>query len=86
MLVCKDPAVDELLHFRNVAAEPPEGVASRVFGMSDHAQKEVVRCYSVASGPHRFFARIVDYRIEFVRYAYFHNVFTIDCTNLLNFS
>ena len=55
MLVCEDPAVDELLHFRKVAAKASEGVAARIFGVPYHAQEEVVRGYSVASGPHRFF-------------------------------
>ena len=61
MLVCEDAAVYELLHFRQVAGESSEGVAGCVFSMSEHAQKEVIRGYSVAARSHRFFARIVDY-------------------------
>ena len=86
MLVCEDSAVYELLHLVKVAAKAAQCIAGRVFGMPDDAQKEVVGSYSIASRPHCFFARVVDYRIEFVRYAYFHNVFTNDCTNLLIFS
>ena len=86
MLVCEDSAVYELLHLVKVAAESSQCVAGSVLCMSYDAQKEVVGSYSIASRPHRFFARVVDYRIEFVRYAYFHNVFTNDCTNLLIFS
>ena len=86
MFVREDPAVYELLHLVKVAAKAAQCIAGRVFGMPDDAQKEVVGSYSIASRPHCFFARVVDYRIEFVRYAYFHNVFTNDCTNLLIFS
>ena len=75
MLVCEDPTVYELLHLRQVAAESSEGIAGCIFSVSEHTQKEVIRGYSKAAGSNRFFARIVDYRIEFVRYAYFHNVF-----------
>ena len=61
MLVCEDPAVDELLHLRQVATESSEGVAGCVFSVSEHTQKEVIRGYSEAARSHRFFARIVDY-------------------------
>ena len=86
MLVREDSAVDELLHLGQIAAEASQCITASVLGMSYHAEIEVVGSYSVAARPHRLFARVVDYRIEFVGYAYFHNVFANDCTNLLIFS
>ena len=60
MFVREDSAVNELLHFGYIATESSQGIASRIFGMPDDAEKEMVGGYSIAACPHRLFARIVD--------------------------
>ena len=81
MFVCEYPAVDELFQLLDVRSCTYQGVCGGVFPMAQNAEKQVVWSYAVTACPHRFFAGIVDDRIQFVRYADFHNKFAFDAQN-----
>ena len=66
MLVREYVMVYELLEFVNVCTDSHKCVDRNVFPMTDDAEKQVVRCYAVASCAHRFLPGIVYNRMELV--------------------
>ena len=72
MLVCQDSAVNELLHLVDVDVQSSQCVHGCVLPVADDAKEKVVRCDAVTACSHGLFAGKVYYRVEFVRYVYFH--------------
>ena len=76
MLVCEYATVDELLHLMHVDSDAHKGVSSGVLLVADDSKEQMVRRDAVAAGPHCFLSGEIYYRIQFVRYADFHKMYS----------